>query len=155
MTLSCSRIAPDALWPRDLIERARVAFPPELRRIVVAVDPPASSGAAADACGIVVAGLGEDGRGYVLADLTVDGARPMVWAEKVVAAYRRFLADRVVAEVNQGGELVATVIRQVDATIPVREVRAMRGKWLRAEPVAALYEQGRIAHVGALAGAGR
>ncbi len=106
---------------------------------------------AADACGIVVAGLGKDGRGYVLADLTVDGARPMVWAEKVVAAYRRFLADRVVAEVNQGGELVATVIRQVDATIPVREVRAMRGKWLRAEPVAALYEQGRIAHVGALA----
>jgi phage terminase large subunit-like protein len=99
----------------------------------------------------VVAGLGEDGRGYVLADLTVDGARPMVWAEKVVAAYRRFLADRVVAEVNQGGELVATVIRQVDATIPVREVRAMRGKWLRAEPVAALYEQGRIAHGGALA----
>jgi predicted phage terminase large subunit-like protein len=139
---------PDALWPRDLIERARVRVAPELRRVVVAVDPPASSGPHADACGIIVAGLGEDGRAYVLADRTRERAGPLEWARAVVRAFRRFEADRIVAEINQGGELVETVIRQVDARVPVRSVRAMRGKWLRAEPVAALYEQGRVAHVG-------
>lgn len=139
---------PDALWPRDLIERARVRVTPELRRVVVAVDPPASSGPHADACGIIVVGLGEDGRAYVLADRTRERVSPLEWARAVVRAYRRFEADRIVAEVNQGGELVETVIRQVDASVPVRSVRAMRGKWLRAEPVAALYEQGRVAHVG-------
>jgi phage terminase large subunit-like protein len=139
----------DALWPRDLIERSRVKGAPELRRIVVAVDPPAASGPEADACGIVVAGVSEDGRGFVLADLTRRQASPLAWARSVVRAYRRFQADRVVAEVNQGGELVETVLRQIDASVPVRAVRAMRGKFLRAEPVAALYEQGRVAHVGA------
>lgn len=139
---------PDALWPRDLIERARVRVTPELRRVVVAVDPPASSGPHADACGIIVVGLGEDGRAYVLADRTRERVSPLEWARAVVRAYRRFEADRIVAKVNQGGELVETVIRQVDASVPVRSVRAMRGKWLRAEPVAALYEQGRVAHVG-------
>jgi predicted phage terminase large subunit-like protein len=139
---------PDALWPRDLIERARVCIAPEISRVVVAVDPPASSGAHADACGIIVVGLGEDGRAYVLADRTRQRASPLEWARAVVRAYRRFEADRVVVEVNQGGELVETVIRQIDASVPVRSVRAMRGKWLRAEPVAALYEQGRVAHVG-------
>jgi predicted phage terminase large subunit-like protein len=139
---------PDALWPRDLIERARVGVAPEMRRVVVAVDPPASSGPHADACGIIVVGLGEDGRAYVLADRTREQASPLEWARAVVRAFRRFEADRIVAEVNQGGELVETVIRQVDASVPVRSVRAMRGKWLRAEPVAALYEQARVAHVG-------
>ncbi|HET7852011.1 MAG TPA: terminase family protein, partial [Methyloceanibacter sp.] len=139
---------PDALWPRELIEQARVRVAPEMRRVVVAVDPPASSGPHADACGIIVAGLGEDGRAYLLADQTRERASPLEWARAVVRAYRRFEADRIVAEVNQGGELVETVIRQVDASVPVRSVRAMRGKWLRAEPVAALYEQGRVAHVG-------
>jgi len=139
----------DALWPRALIERMRVKTAPELRRVVVAVDPPASSGPHADACGIIVAGLGADDRAYVLADLTRERARPLDWARACVAAYRRFEADRIVAEVNQGGDLVETVIRQVDASVPVRAVRARRGKWLRAEPVAALYEQGRVAHVGA------
>jgi phage terminase large subunit-like protein len=140
---------PDALWPRELIERARVRAAPELRRIVVAVDPPAASGPEADACGIIVAGVSEEGRGFVLADLTRTRASPLEWARAVVRAYRRYQADRVVAEINQGGELVETVIRQIDATVPVRAVRAMRGKFLRAEPVAALYEQGRVAHVGA------
>jgi phage terminase large subunit-like protein len=140
---------PDALFPRGLIERGRVSVAPELRRVVVAVDPPASSGPHADACGIVVAGLGEGGRAYVLADRTVEHARPLDWARAAIGAYRRYEADRIVVETNQGGDLVEAVIRQVDATVPVRAVRAMRGKWLRAEPVAALYEQGRVAHVGA------
>jgi phage terminase large subunit-like protein len=139
---------PDALFPRAVIEACRVRTAPELRRIVVAVDPPASSGPHADACGIIVAGLGGDGRAYVLADRTVEQARPLDWARAVVRAYRRFEADRIVVETNQGGDLVEAVLRQVDARVPVRPVRAMRGKWLRAEPVAALYEQGRVAHVG-------
>ncbi len=141
---------PDALWPRDIIERHRVSAPPPLVRIVVAVDPPVSSGARADACGIVVAGVGEDGRAYVLADATLQGVRPLDWARAAIAAFRRFEADRVVAEVNQGGELVETVLRQVDPALPVRSVRAMRGKVLRAEPVAALYERACVSHVGAL-----
>lgn len=145
----------DALWPRYLIERARVRAAPQLQRVVVAVDPPASSGPHADACGIIVAGLGPDARGegtraYVIADWTRERASPLAWAAAAVAAYRRFEADRIVVEINQGGELVETVIRQIDGSVPVRAVRAMRGKWLRAEPVAALYEQGRVAHVGAL-----
>lgn len=142
---------PDALFPRALIERSRVAAAPELRRIVVAVDPPASSGPHADACGIVVAGLGADGRGYVLADRTVERARPLDWARAAIRAFRIYAADRIVVEINQGGDLVEAVIRQIDAAVPVKPVRAMRGKWLRAEPVAALYEQGRVAHVGVFA----
>jgi predicted phage terminase large subunit-like protein len=140
---------PDTLFPRALIERSRVAAAPELGRVVVAVDPPASSGPHADACGIVVAGLGQDGRAYVLADRTAERMSPLDWARAAIRAYRRHEADRIVVETNQGGDLVETVIHQVDPTVPVRAVRAMRGKWLRAEPVAALYEQGRVAHVGA------
>jgi phage terminase large subunit-like protein len=140
----------DALWPRNLIERARVRVAPELRRVVVAVDPPAGSGPRSDACGIVVAGTAADDRAYVLADWTRERASPLDWAGAVIAAFRRYAADRVVVEINQGGELVETVIRQIDRSVPVRTVRAMRGKWLRAEPVAALYEQGRVSHVGAL-----
>ncbi len=113
----------DALWPRALIEAARVGAAPELARIVVAVDPPASSGPRSDACGIVVAGLGIDGRAYVLADATRMRARPLDWARAVIGAYRRHEADRIVVEVNQGGDLVETVIRQVDASRP-RAARA-------------------------------
>ena len=141
----------DALWRRDDIERARVAATPTLTRIVVAVDPPVTSGARADACGIVVAGVAADGRGYVLADRTLEGHQPLTWARAAVAAYEEHGADRIVAEVNQGGELVEGVIRQVDPQVPVRKVRAMRGKWLRAEPVAALYERGLVSHVGTFA----
>jgi phage terminase large subunit-like protein len=140
---------PDALWPRALIERWRVGEAPTLARVVVAVDPPVTSGERADACGIVVAGQGEDGRGYVIEDATVDRASPLQWAKAAISAYQRHAADCVVAEVNQGGELVASVLRQVDPSLPIRCVRATRGKWLRAEPVAALYEQGRISHLGA------
>jgi phage terminase large subunit-like protein len=102
-----------------------------------------------DACGIVVAGLGCDGRGYVLADRTLQGRQPHEWARAAIAAYHDFKADRLVAEANQGGEMVVSVLRQVDATVPITKVHATRGKWLRAEPVAALYAEGRVLHVGA------
>jgi phage terminase large subunit-like protein len=140
---------PDALFRREDIERLRVAAPPaDLVRIVVAVDPPASSGKAADACGIVAAGRAPDGIAYVLADHSVRGARPADWAARAVGLWRALAADCLVAEVNQGGEMVAAVIRQVDAGVPVKPVRATRGKHLRAEPVAALYAQGRVRHAG-------
>ncbi|MEZ0497147.1 DNA-packaging protein [Sphingomonas sp. IW22] len=136
-----------ALWSRALIERVRVREVPRLVRVVVGVDPPA--GTEGDACGIVAAGLGEDGRGYVIEDASVVGASPEGWARAVVACAARHDAERVVAEVNQGGAMVASVLHAVDAALPVRSVHATRGKAARAEPVAALYEQGRVAHVGA------
>ncbi len=139
----------DALWNRAGIEAARARAAPDLVRIVVAVDPPASSGPRADACGIVVAGIDEGGTGYVLADTSMRRARPSEWAAKAVAAYRRWHADALVAEANQGGEMVAAILREIDPGIPVTSVRATRGKYLRAEPVALLYEQGRVHHVGA------
>jgi len=138
-----------ALWRRDWIEAHRQRSAPELQRVVVAVDPPVTATAASDACGIVVAGVGADGRAYVVADRTVQGREPVVWARAAVAAYRDFAADRVVAEVNQGGDMVVAVLRQVEPAVPVRKVSATRGKWLRAEPVAALYAEGRVVHVGA------
>lgn len=137
-----------ALWQRSWIDEARVAAAPEMRRIVVAVDPPVTATARSDACGIVVAGLGVDGRAYVLADRTVQGRTPDVWARAALAAYDDFAADRMVAEVNQGGDLVVGVLQQFRENLPVTKVRATRGKWVRAEPVAALYAEGRVAHVG-------
>lgn len=141
---------PDALWSRAQIDRHRVSVAADMSRIVVAVDPPAASTANSDACGILVAGLGVDGHGYVLADYSVQGVSPQVWASRAVAAYHDFQADRLVAEVNQGGDMVEAVIRQIDRNVPVRPVRASRGKAARAEPVSALYEQGRVHHAGAL-----
>jgi phage terminase large subunit-like protein len=138
----------DALWRRDWIEAQRVSHPPQLGRIVVAVDPPVTSGAKADACGIVVAGRGDDGRAYVVADRTVQGREPLAWAEAAVRAFHAHEADSLVAEVNQGGDLVAAVIAQVDAKVTVEKVRATRGKWVRAEPVAALYGRGLVSHAG-------
>lgn len=137
-----------ALWRRDWIESHRLDGAPDLVRVVVAVDPPVTATKTSDSCGIVVAGVGGDGRGYVLADRTLQGQAPQVWARAVMAAYRDFHADRVVAEVNQGGDLIETVLRTIDTNAPVTKVRATRGKWLRAEPIAALYSEGRIAHVG-------
>jgi len=137
-----------SLWRRDWIEQARVATCPELTSLVVAVDPPVTATANSDACGIIVAGLGADGRAYVAADRSLQGRAPHVWARAAVRAYHDFMADRVVAEVNQGGDLVIAILRQIDEAVAVRTVRATRGKWLRAEPVAALYAEGRVAHVG-------
>jgi phage terminase large subunit-like protein len=141
----------DALWSRDALQAVTGRLSGALRRIVVAVDPPASSGPNA-CCGIVVAGIDAAGRGIVLADCSVQGASPATWAAAVVKAYRRFDADRIVAEINQGGEMVTAMLRSIDANLPVTTVRATRGKFLRAEPVAALYEQGRIVHAGRFPG---
>lgn len=138
----------DALWTRTMIEDCREPVAPALTRIVVAVDPPASSSQRADSCGLVAAGVDRDGIGHVLEDGTISGARPHEWAAKAVALYQRREADALVVEVNQGGEMATSVIREVDASMPVTSVRATRGKYLRAEPVAALYAQGRVRHAG-------
>ena len=136
-----------ALWTRAGIEACRVATPPVLTRTVVAVDPPASAGG--DACGIVVVGLGADGHAYVLADRSLRGARPDGWARAVVGAADDFAADRVVAEVNNGGDMVTAVLRTIDVQLPVTPVHASRGKVARPEPVASLYATGQVHHVGA------
>ena len=138
---------PGALWTRAMLDELRIEQVPVLERIVVAVDPPVSTGPGADACGIVVAGATADGKAYVLADRTVQGVSPHKWASAALDAYRTFEADRLIAEVNNGGDLVETVIRQIDPTVSYRAVHASRGKRARAEPVAALYEQGRVHHV--------
>lgn len=138
----------DALWTRSMIESAISERPGELRRIVVAVDPPASSRRTSDACGIIAAGMGNDGRAVVLADATLNAARPQDWATRAVSLYHALAADCLLVEVNQGGEMASAVIRTVDASVPVKPVRAQRGKWLRAEPVAALYQADRVRHAG-------
>jgi phage terminase large subunit-like protein len=131
-----------ALWTREILERARVSGAlPRWKRVVVGVDPPAT--AEGDACGIVVCGLGEDDVAYVLADCSVGGARPEGWARAVAKAAEAWGADRVIAEKNQGGDMVESVLRSVDAGLPVRLVSATRGKDVRAEPVAARFEGGR------------
>jgi phage terminase large subunit-like protein len=139
-----------ALWTRATFEDQRVRTAPALVRVVVAVDPPASSGPSADACGIVAVGLGADGRAYVLGDCSVQGASPDNWARAVVAAADTYGADKVVVEVNNGGDMVVQVLRAVDAGIPVKPVHAARGKVARAEPVASLYAAGKVSHVGVL-----
>jgi len=140
---------PDALWQRAALEACRVEQAPPLARIVVAVDPPASARKGADACGIVAAGCAANGTIYVLADDSAARLSPQGWALKAIALWRRLEADCLVAEVNQGGDMVRAVIREADASVPVVTVRATRGKYLRAEPVAQLYEQGRVKHAGA------
>ncbi|HEV2162208.1 MAG TPA: terminase family protein [Stellaceae bacterium] len=141
---------PGALWSRDAIEAARANAAPDLARIVVAIDPAVSSGEGADETGIVVAGLAHDGQIYVLDDLS-GRLSPRAWALKAIAAYRKFAADRIVAEVNNGGDMVEATLRSVAGDAPFRAVRASRGKAVRAEPVASLYEQGRVHHVGGFA----
>lgn len=135
-----------ALWSRSLIESAREDAAPPCMRVVVGVDPPAS--AHGDACGIVVCGIGDDRIARVLADCSVEQASPERWARAVANAARAWSADRVVAEANQGGEMVGAVLRAAEATLPLRLVHASRGKTARAEPVAALYEAGRVRHAG-------
>jgi phage terminase large subunit-like protein len=141
-------VADEGLWRRHWMEESRVSGAPEMSRVVVALDPPVTATASSDACGIVVVGLGVDKRAYVLADRTVQGRTPEVWARAALAAYDDYGADRMVAEVNQGGDLVILVLQQFRENFPVVKVRATRGKWVRAEPVAALYAEGRVAHVG-------
>jgi phage terminase large subunit-like protein len=140
-----------ALWTRDLLERCRASSAPAAGRTVIGVDPPAGTGDKADACGIIVVRLGPDGRGFVIADRSVRGASPDGWARAVAAAADSFAADRIVAEVNNGGAMVAAVLRAVAPALPITAVHAAMGKVARAEPVMALYTQGRVAHVGDLA----
>ncbi|HOZ31826.1 MAG TPA: terminase family protein [Tabrizicola sp.] len=141
-----------ALWTTAMLEQARVGVVPEFSRIVVAVDPPVTATKQSDECGIVVVGADtrgdpKDWRAVVLEDASVKGASPEGWARAALAAMERHGADRLVAEVNQGGDLVEQVVRTIDPQVPFRAVHATRSKMLRAEPVAALYEQGRVAHV--------
>lgn len=167
-----------ALWTHEMINLSRISVPQgfssSLSRIVVAVDPPATSGEGADDCGIIVAGVLRDASlravpqqegtlhpeeardarrhegpatAFVLADRSLGGLSPRQWAARAVAAFHEFSADRILVETNQGGEMVREIVRGVDPTVPVREVYATRGKRLRAEPVAALYEQGLVRHV--------
>ena len=137
----------NALWTRALIERQRVVLAPPFVRVVVGVDPPA--GREGDACGIVGVALGRDGFGYVVEDASVRGLGPEGWARAVAACADRLGADRVVVEKNQGGEMVESVLRAVAPNLPIRLEHAVRAKGARAEPVAALYEAGRMFHAGA------
>ena len=141
---------PGALFIRDMFESTRIREAPELQRVVVAVDPSGTKGGAGnDDVGIVIAGLGIDGRGYILADWTCN-LGPAGWGRRAVEAYRHFEADRIVAEINYGGAMVESTIRAIDANVSYSEVRASRGKVARAEPVAALFEQKRISFVGGM-----
>ncbi len=146
---------PGALWTRAMLDEARVASAtlPQMQRVVIGVDPAAKASIRGDKTsetGIVVAGLGEDGRGYVLDDLSCR-LSPAGWARKAAAGFDRYAADAIVVEINQGGAMVETVMRAERAGLPLRPVRASRGKTVRAEPIAALYEQGRVSNAGAFA----
>lgn len=141
---------PYALWKQLLLDETRVTRDAEYERVVVAVDPPVTSGEDADECGIVAVGKSRD-HGYVLKDASCQGLSPEGWAGRAVQAYHDLSADAIVAEVNQGGDMVESVIRQVDANVPVIKVHATRGKVVRAEPIAAMYEQKRWHHVGVYA----
>ncbi len=143
--------AEGALWTTKMMEKCRADKAPDLDRVVVAVDPAASSGPASDECGIVVVGAQmqgpvQDWRAYVLADCTIAASSPSTWARAAVTAMEQYGADRLVAETNQGGQMVQEVIRQIDPLVPYKGVHASKGKVARAEPVAALYEQGRVRH---------
>jgi phage terminase large subunit-like protein len=148
---------PDALFKASQIDALRVRLdrcPLPFRRIVIGVDPPVSTGESADECGIIVAGLGQDGHAYVLADNSSRGEHPNAWARRVLKAYALWQADRIIVEVNQGGAMVRNTLEQANKqfmnlpVLTIRETHAYKGKVLRAEPVSTLYEQGRVHHVG-------
>ncbi len=165
---------PGALWSRAMIDRARMPAAQAqivleaqaaqnlqtcLSKIIIAIDPPVTSGTKADACGIIIAGLathlgGDDGAmplAIILADETVQGVSPQSWAQKVATLYEAWDAHYIVAEVNQGGEMIRTILHNIDPHIPVRHVYAHKSKAARAHPVAMLYEQKRVKHIGDLA----
>ena len=139
--------AEGALWNRRMLDDNRVFVAPDMRRIVIAVDPAGSSGAKSDETGVVACGIAQDGQGYLLADVsgryTPDG-----WARKAVGLYHSLKADRIVAEQNFGGAMVEATLRAVDPRVPVKMVVASRGKAIRAEPIASFYEQRKVHHVG-------
>lgn len=138
-----------ALWNSSLIDKGRIAKTPDLKRVVVAIDPAVTSRPDSDETGIIVAGKGTDGHCYILHDSS-GKFTPNEWAKRAIFCYEKYKADRIVAEVNNGGDLVEINIRIIDSTIPYKKVYASRGKVIRAEPVVALYEQGKVHHVGIL-----
>jgi len=141
-----------ALWARALLDATRVKKAPfELVEVVVAVDPPVTSGEDADECGIIVAGRDAEDHVYIIEDLSCQGYSPEQWAARAVLAFHQHQASYIVAEVNQGGDMVESVIRQVDPGVSYKAVRATRGKYVRAEPVATAYEKERVHHVGEFA----
>lgn len=141
----------NALWKRAFIKRATVKedgdWPVKMKRIVVAIDPAVTNKSGSDETGIIAVGLGVDGFGYVLEDES-GKFRPEDWARRAISTYRSLDADRVIGEVNNGGDLIEATLRSQDATVPYKAVHASRGKIARAEPIAALYERGKIFHVG-------
>jgi phage terminase large subunit-like protein len=149
--------AAGALWTWTSLDAARRApAPGPFDRVVVAVDPPVTGGEGSDECGIIVAGVRasgpmQDWTAEVIADGSVRGLSPQGWAERAVRAFHEHGADRLVAETNQGGEMVRNLIASVDASVPFSALHAIKGKSARAEPVAALYEQGRVRHGAAFA----
>lgn len=140
---------PGALWTQASLDAYRIASAPDMKRIVVAVDPAISNTETSDEHGIIVAGLDGDNRGVILEDASMNGS-PNEWARRAVALYREWDADAIVIEINQGGDMVAHTLRTVDPNVKIREVRASRGKHIRAEPVSAFYEQGKVVHLGRL-----
>jgi len=138
---------PDALWTRKVIEDNRRNKAPELIRIAVAIDPQATDNIMSSETGIIVGGISEDKQGWILADVTIKGS-PDTWGNEAVTAYHKFAADLIIGEINNGGDMVEHVIRSIDSKVSYKSVRASRGKYVRAEPVSALYEQGRIHHIG-------
>ena len=136
-----------ALWTRKMIDDARVTEAPNLTKICVAIDPAVTSGEDSDETGMIVAGVSMDGQYYVLYDGTLR-ASPDGWARRAVELYHQYKANRIVAEKNNGGDMVGSVIHHVDPRVPIKLVTATRGKQVRAEPVSALYEQGKVHHVG-------
>lgn len=138
---------PNALWQRSVIDNLRVKGCPELIRIVIGVDPAVTANPNSDETGIVIVGLGVDGHAYVLNDLSLSDT-PNEWGKKIVEGYKKHHADRVIAETNNGGALIEALLRSLDQNISYKGIHAKRGKYVRAEPVAALYEQGRVHHVG-------
>jgi phage terminase large subunit-like protein len=136
-----------ALWTREMIETARVDIAPPLVRVVVAIDPAVTSAATSDETGIVAAGIGNNGDYYILDDKSLR-ASPDAWARQAVMLYHEYKADKIIAETNNGGDMVIMLLKQVDASVPTKKVTATRGKQLRAEPISSLYEQGRVHHVG-------
>jgi len=136
-----------ALWSHSIIEDQRVTEAPEMQRIVVSIDPAVTSGENSDETGIIISGRGVDNRYYVIDDIS-GRMSPDAWAQKAVNAYHEHDADKIVAEVNNGGDLVERLIRTVESGVPYKAIRSSRGKLLRAEPISALYEQGKVSHLG-------
>jgi phage terminase large subunit-like protein len=138
---------PGALWQQGAIDLYRVRDMPKLERIVVAVDPAVTDTETSDEHGIIAAGVGADQRGYIIDDASTTGS-PVEWARRTISTFDRLQADAIVIEINQGGDMVRHVLDSIRPNLPIIEVRATRGKHVRAEPISALYEQGRVSHVG-------